>query len=110
MSYRKARLSGALLAGTVLLAGCDTGPTAPPDRASLSISDGAHLGNPHFFFLPSMVPKMPSTSGTFDPRYSGGLVYQAQSSPPPRTAVKLSLAAESPYTTTCAAGFFSSLE
>lgn len=66
MSYRKARLSGALLAGTVLLAGCDTGPTAPPDRTSLSISDGAHLGNPHFFFLPSMVPKMPSTSGTFD--------------------------------------------
>jgi alpha-tubulin suppressor-like RCC1 family protein len=70
MLHRKARRSGVLvagvLAGAALLAGCDTGPTAPPVGPSLAISDGAHFGNPHFFFLPSMVPKMPSTSGTFD--------------------------------------------
>jgi Tol biopolymer transport system component len=33
---------------------------------ALAISDAAHGGNPHFFFLPSLVPD-PSPTGTFDP-------------------------------------------
>lgn len=55
---------------TVLLS-CreDFEPTAPepPELLplSLEISDGAHGGNPHFFWLPPMVPE-PSYSGTFD--------------------------------------------
>jgi hypothetical protein len=34
-------------------------------RPAFVIMDGAHLGNPHFFFLPPMVPS-PKFSGTFD--------------------------------------------
>ena len=45
-------------------------PTAPdvPDASgpSTDILDGAHGGNEHFYFLPSMV-KMPSFSGIFNP-------------------------------------------
>jgi TolB protein len=59
------------------LSGCeDQDPTGtdlttpvegPVSRApSFAISDGAHGGNPHFFFLPSLVPA-PSFTGTFDP-------------------------------------------
>ncbi len=44
------------------------GPTAPP--LALSISDGARAGgNPHFYWLPPMVPA-PSPTGTFDPSSS----------------------------------------
>lgn len=39
---------------------------APRGRPTLSINDGAHGGNPHFFFLPPIVPA-PSPTGTFDP-------------------------------------------
>ena len=41
-------------------------PTATPRaRPALSISDGAHGGNAHFFFLPPIVPA-PAPTGTFD--------------------------------------------
>lgn len=59
------------------LAGCeDQDPTGTDlttstegsgsEATSFAISDGAHSGNPHFFFLPSLVPN-PSPTGTFDP-------------------------------------------
>ncbi|MHC4235214.1 MAG: RCC1 domain-containing protein, partial [Planctomycetota bacterium] len=55
------------LCGTLLLVGCatDDGPTAPVAAPQLEISDGAHEGNEHFYFLPPMVDQ-PSHSGTFD--------------------------------------------
>src|SRR5215210_8375392 len=50
-------------------------PTAPDTRSvpgtvpAFAISDGAHGGNPHFFFLPPLVAA-PVTSGSFDPTLS----------------------------------------
>jgi Tol biopolymer transport system component len=45
-----------------------TTPVEGPVRAApaFAMSDGAHGGNPHFFFLPSLAPA-PSFTGTFDP-------------------------------------------
>jgi Tol biopolymer transport system component len=78
MSYRP-RIAGAFtLALALLVTSCsDTeSPLSPsPDDSlegptpSLSISDGAHAGNEHFYFLPPLV-KRPSTSGVFDPTQS----------------------------------------
>ena len=67
----------ALLFVTIPAACSDTeSPLSPyPDGTyaspapSLSISDGAHGGNEHFYFLPPLV-KRPSTPGTFDPTQS----------------------------------------
>ena len=59
-------LSSVLL---LALAACHdvTAPVAPEASAPepfLTISDGAHAGNAHFYFLPPMVPS-PSPTGTF---------------------------------------------
>ena len=51
-----------------------SGTTAP----SFALSDGAHGGNPHFFFLPSLVPD-PSPTGTFDPAVAPTVVICALS-------------------------------
>ncbi|HWJ12817.1 MAG TPA: hypothetical protein VNS10_03680, partial [Gemmatimonadaceae bacterium] len=40
-----------------------------PRTPTLSIVDGAHSGNPHFFWLAPMV-KSPAVTGTFDPAVS----------------------------------------
>lgn len=58
-------LSISLLTLTAL--GCDRTPTAPREGSEpqAAISDGANLGNQHFYFLPPVV-KMPSYSGSFD--------------------------------------------
>jgi len=55
------------------LGGCRAEPTAPGDEAdgdlatpALAISDGAHGGSPHFFFLPPLA-RAPRPAGTFDP-------------------------------------------
>ncbi len=46
------------------LAACAESPTSGRFDPSFLISDGAHMhGNPHFYFLPPMVPQ-PATSGT----------------------------------------------
>jgi Tol biopolymer transport system component len=61
----------AALTAAVFLAACDhvapTGATSaqPPSNVLGSISDGAHGGNSHFFFLPPLVAA-PSHAGTFD--------------------------------------------
>ena len=65
---RGARLLPLLAAA--LLACQQDEPTAPPivrnQVPALAISDGAHAdGNPHFYFLPPLVPA-PSYSGVFD--------------------------------------------
>ncbi len=58
-------LSVSLLALTALA--CDRPPTGPRDDPGpqTAISDGANLGNTHFYFLPPVL-KMPSFSGAFD--------------------------------------------
>ena len=60
-------LSFALVA--VVLSCKDRSPTAPtfdaPNDVSAAIVDGAHAGNPHFYFLPPLAP-LPPFSGTFD--------------------------------------------
>lgn len=55
----------ALLLGA--LSGCSETPTdpAPPANQAFVISDGAHGGNPHVFFLPPMLPD-PSASFSAD--------------------------------------------
>lgn len=40
-------------------------PTAVPTRPAHEILDGAHHGNPHFFFLPPIAPN-PTPAGAFD--------------------------------------------
>ena len=64
---RSARLYSLLLLALAACTGDDlvTGPGSPISTPSFVISDGAHAGNPHFFFLPPMVPA-PSPTGTFD--------------------------------------------
>ena len=56
-----------LIVLVVLAGGCDKSPTAveDPEKPSLVISDGAHEGNQHFYFLPPVVPS-PSYSGVSD--------------------------------------------
>lgn len=59
-----------IVPATVLLglAGCADradAPLGPPSPPLAALSDGAHRGNDHFFFLPPMVPN-PSYHGTFD--------------------------------------------
>ena len=55
-----------MLAAALVVAGCSEGPvTLEPTGPSFEISDGANLGNDHFFFLPPMVAN-PTTSGVFD--------------------------------------------
>ena len=46
------------------LAGCQD--IQQPPTASFLVSDGANGGNPHFYFLPPIVPT-PSYTGVFDP-------------------------------------------
>jgi hypothetical protein len=48
-----------------LLAGCGEQPTSPTTPPEFAVWDGAHGGNPAFYFLPPLVPA-PSYSGTFD--------------------------------------------
>jgi Tol biopolymer transport system component len=43
------------------------------EAPSFAISDGAHGGNPHFFFLPSLA-SAPSATGTFDPAVAPAVV------------------------------------
>lgn len=57
--------SALLLTATAACSDHDLPTAAPRARPALSISDGAHEGNPHFFFLPPIVPA-PSPTGTFD--------------------------------------------
>jgi Big-like domain-containing protein/WD40 repeat protein len=75
--------------GTSLAACGDQDPTGtemtnPADEApriggpALAISDGAHGGNPHFFFLPPLVPN-PNPTGTFDPAVTPTVVICALS-------------------------------
>ncbi len=56
-----------LLLSVVLsvIIGCDIEPPVKYKVYSRDISDGAHDGNNHFFFLPPLVPR-PDYSGTFD--------------------------------------------
>jgi hypothetical protein len=57
------------LASTLLIAACadPESPVLLPDDAGLAdVGDGAHGGNPAFFFLPPLVPA-PTYSGVFDP-------------------------------------------
>ena len=61
----------AVLAGGLGL-GCEPNdPALAPSAAppALAISDGAHGGNPHFYFLPPLV-HTPAATGTFDPAVS----------------------------------------
>jgi hypothetical protein len=58
-----------VLAAAVVFAACqDSNITTPPDSAvpSGAISDGAHGGNLHFFFLPPIVDE-PDPEGEFNP-------------------------------------------
>jgi len=49
-----------------LVLACREAPTVAPARPAASISDASHsAGNPHFHFLPPLVPQ-PSFTGTFD--------------------------------------------
>jgi hypothetical protein len=68
-SHLSRRRLALAMVSAALLAGCQDVPSAitlPPDRApSFDLSDGANRGNPHFFFLPPMVPA-PRYTGTFD--------------------------------------------
>jgi hypothetical protein len=59
-SRRVALLSLAIL----VLAACQD-QSAPTDPLHFTISDGAHGGNAHFYFLPPLVPA-PTYTGTFD--------------------------------------------
>jgi hypothetical protein len=77
MRPRLVRFAGALLCLAVLTISCSEqggAPTAPaaPKKADV-ILDGAHGGNPHFFFLQPMVPA-PSPTGTADPEASPTVV------------------------------------
>lgn len=65
------RVAAALLCAAglaVFVVSCENSqlPTPPNSGPSALISDGAHSGNSHFFFLPPIVPS-PSFSGTFNP-------------------------------------------
>jgi len=53
-------------AAGLLLAACTRGPDALLDSPSFAISDGAHGGASHFYFLPPLVPQ-PDHAGAFDP-------------------------------------------
>ena len=57
---------GAALAVGLLLTACSRGPDRLLDSPSLAISDAAHGGNSHFYFLPPLVPQ-PAHTGEFDP-------------------------------------------
>lgn len=60
------RSSLLVLASTCALIGCTEPATSPiASVPSYTISDGAHGGNPHFYFLNPMVPA-PNPSGVFD--------------------------------------------
>ncbi len=67
------RIAPAMLALSllVLVVACEntpavpTGPLTFPPGPRFEISDGAHGGNPRFYWLPPMVPQ-PSPTGTFD--------------------------------------------
>lgn len=64
------RIVAWMLALLLLVAGSCTADRSNPVAPSWSepghvISDGAHEGNEHFYFLPSLVPQ-PSLAGTFD--------------------------------------------
>src|SRR3954463_6240940 len=58
----------AVVLSIIAVASCGESPTGPglPYVPSWQISDGAHMhGNPHFYFLPPMVPQ-PAYRGTPD--------------------------------------------
>src|SRR4026207_1867061 len=67
------RLTCALIA-TLGLAACSEPPTVPgadldpATTPTFDISDGAHGGNPSFYFLPPL-PPAPGSSGTSDPTH-----------------------------------------
>lgn len=69
------RLRLALCSLALALVSCSSEPTTtiPAIPIAPSISDGAHLGNGHFFFLPPMVSN-PSYSGTADPNANPGVM------------------------------------
>jgi hypothetical protein len=62
------RLALLSLAAVIML-GCEDAQRPAAPTQSFAVSDGSdfggHTGNPHFFFLPPLVPS-PSYSGTFD--------------------------------------------
>jgi hypothetical protein len=63
------------LVATALLVGCQSDIATDPGEISALISDGAHGGNSHFFFLPPMVesPTIPG-SETFNPALQPELI------------------------------------
>ena len=54
-----------ILMAAPLVVGCNERPSPTDLSPQLAISDGAHAGNEHFYFLPPMVPNA-SPTGTFD--------------------------------------------
>lgn len=61
-----ARRIAPLLVAAIALVGCGDLPvTVEEAQPVLAIDDGAHGGNPHFFFLTPLVPA-PDPTGTFD--------------------------------------------
>lgn len=70
-AYGRPHLAFALLIG-LGIASCHEGPTNPPSPGgpAYTISDGAHQGNPHVFFLP---PMLPDPSSRFTSRFEGSL-------------------------------------
>lgn len=78
-ALRLSRLAVSALFALVLPS-CGSDPSAPSAPSASAggvpapaISDGAHDGNPHFYFLPPMVPS-PAFSGTADPDASPTVV------------------------------------
>ena len=70
---RRRRLMLGLVGCGFMVGGCGESPQPTELRTaalpSFTVTDGAHGGNPHFFWLPPMVSS-PSTAGVFDPGVS----------------------------------------
>jgi hypothetical protein len=58
------RTGAALLVATLAVA-CEHAPMVPDVQSLFAISDGAHGGNLHFYWLPPLVPE-PNATGVFD--------------------------------------------
>ena len=97
------------LAAVLSLAACVADqPVAPqrasaprPGAASAATVDGAHDGDPHFFFLPPLVPGSPSSAGAFDATRTP----TAARSPAPRAA-RLARFAGAQVQVNATAGFY----
>lgn len=77
------RIALLLLASTLFVACHDQRSPTGVRPPSAQLVDGAHSGNPHFFFLPPLV-KQPSTSGVFNPALKPIVVIcQLDVGPPP---------------------------